>query len=157
MRANPIDIEVEAPQWTGIKDTDDIARKAALIAAALGPPGAINILLTDDAAVRDLNVRFRGIDAPTNVLAFPAGPHAPGELGDLALAFEVCSREAAEQNKPLADHLRHLVIHGVLHLIGYDHQGADDARLMETLERRLLASLGVDDPYIRRDDVQPAR
>jgi len=157
MAQNAVTIEIEAPGWDGVEDVETIVRRAALLAAEPGPPGAITVLLTDDEAVRELNARFRLIDKPTNVLAFPTGPHAPGELGDLALAFGVCAREAAEQTKSLADHLAHLVVHGVLHLIGYDHQRAGEARRMEARERRLLAGLGVADPYLRRDDVQPAR
>lgn len=109
--------------------------------------GPVVILLTDDETVRGLNARFRGQDKPTNVLSFPApeGPGAP--LGDIALAFGVCAAEARNQGKPLADHLRHLVIHGVLHLMGWDHETDDEAEAMEALERGLLAALGVADPY----------
>ena len=97
--------------------------------------------------MRDLNARFRGQDAPTNVLSFPAPANPESHLGDLALAFGVCAREAAEQGKPLANHVRHLVIHGALHLIGYDHDTDADAERMEAEERELLAGLGVPDPY----------
>jgi probable rRNA maturation factor len=108
------------------------------------------IFLTDDATVRELNTRFRGKDAPTNVLSFPAPEVPAGQLGDIALAFGVCAREAAEQRKPLAHHLQHLVIHGVLHLLGYDHETDPDAERMEGRERALLAGLGVPDPYADR-------
>ncbi|MBW8816343.1 MAG: rRNA maturation RNase YbeY [Caulobacterales bacterium] len=126
-----------------------LARGAAL--AALDSEGAahegVAILLTDDAAVRELNARFRQKDAPTNVLSFPA-PHNPERhLGDIALAFGVCQREAEEQGKPLAHHLMHLTVHGVLHLLGYDHIGDDEAEAMEGQERAVLAGLGVPDPY----------
>jgi probable rRNA maturation factor len=107
--------------------------------------GEVVILLTGDAAVRALNARFLGKDRPTNVLAFPDA--GAGRLGDIALAHGVCAREAAEQAKPLADHLRHLVVHGVLHLIGYDHTDDDDAARMEALERQLLAGMNIPDPY----------
>jgi probable rRNA maturation factor len=122
-------------------------------AARLAAPKSTNtltILLTDDATVRDLNARFRHKDAPTNVLAFPSAPGA-GHLGDIALAFDVCAREAREQGKTLADHLGHLVIHGVLHLGGHDHETDEEAEAMETLERTLLSRLGVGDPYAARD------
>ena len=97
--------------------------------------------------MRDLNHRFRGGTAATNVLAFPAAPDLKGHLGDIALAFGVCASEAEDQGKPLGDHLRHLVVHGVLHLLGYDHESDAEARSMEAMERDLLAGLHVPDPY----------
>jgi probable rRNA maturation factor len=109
----------------------------------------IAILLADDERVRSLNAAFRGKDAPTNVLSFPAGEGAP-ELGDIALAFGVCAREAAEQGKSLAHHLQHLTAHGVLHLLGYDHESDAEAEAMEATERAILAGLGVPDPYAPR-------
>ena len=105
------------------------------------------MLLTGDAAVRALNARFRGQDRPTNVLAFPAPATAAGALGDIALAYGVCAAEARAQGKPLADHLQHLVVHGALHLLGLDHQTEAEAAAMEARERRVLAGLGVPDPY----------
>nr|WP_293899188.1 rRNA maturation RNase YbeY [Phenylobacterium sp.] len=109
--------------------------------------GSVTLLLTDDATVRDLNARFRGQDAATNVLSFPAAPNPEDHLGDVALAYGVCAREAAEQGKPFGHHLQHLTVHGVLHLLGYDHIGDDEAEAMEGLERAVLAGLGVPDPY----------
>ena len=113
--------------------------------------GPVTILLTDDATVRDLNARFRGKDYDTNVLSFPAAPQpgqaGPPPLGDLALAFGVCAAEAAAQGKTLADHLRHLIVHGALHLLGHDHEDDSEAEAMEGLEREILAGLGVADPY----------
>jgi probable rRNA maturation factor len=101
--------------------------------------------------VRELNARDRGQDRPTNVLSFPAETEAlPGEprlLGDLALAFATCRREAEEQGKPLAAHLTHLVVHGTLHLLGHDHDADEEAEAMEARERSLLAALGWPDPY----------
>ncbi|WP_346764262.1 rRNA maturation RNase YbeY [Caulobacter sp. SLTY] len=105
------------------------------------------MLLTGDNEVADLNTRFRHKPGPTNVLSFPAPPNPENHLGDIALAYGVCAREAAAQGKTLADHLRHLTVHGVLHLAGYDHQTDDEAEAMEALERRVLADLGVADPY----------
>jgi probable rRNA maturation factor len=107
----------------------------------------VTLLLTDDATVRELNARFRDQDKPTNVLSFPAPHNLERFLGDVALAYGVCAREAAEQGKPLAHHLQHLVAHGVLHLLGYDHISDDEAEAMEGLERVVLAGLGVPDPY----------
>ena len=145
-----IDVEIEDPAWTeALSQAEMLARGAAL--AALDKEGAahegVTLLLTDDDSVRELNARFRQKDAPTNVLSFPA-PHNPERhLGDVALAFGVCAREAAEQGKPLSHHLQHLVVHGVLHLCGYDHIGDDEAEVMEDLERAVLAELGIPDPY----------
>lgn len=147
--AAPIDVEIEAGDWSkALPDAVGLVERAAAAAlAGAGQAGEVAVLLTDDEAVRDLNARFRGKDAPTNVLSFPAPENPEGLLGDIALALGVMVREAAEQGKPLADHLQHLVIHGVLHLIGYDHETDGDAERMESLERQLLAGLGVPDPY----------
>ena len=119
---------------------------------SLSPADAVEdasfaILLTDDAAVRELNRQWRGKDQPTNVLSFPAAETAAPWLGDVALAWETCAREAAEQNKAPAHHVTHLVVHGVLHLLGWDHQTDAEAESMEALERDILARLGVPDPY----------
>ena len=126
-----------------------LTRRAAT--AALAHEGrkdaSLAIQLTDDAAQRALNARFRGRDAPTNVLSFPAPANSGGELGDIALALGVCARQAAEQGKPLAHHLQHLTAHGVLHLLGYDHDSDAEAEVMEAKERAILAGLGVPDPY----------
>ena len=118
--------------------------------------------MTDDAAVQGLNAQFRDKDRPTNVLSFPGGdmPPLPGSgsgqpphLGDIVLAFGVCRDEAQAQAKTLADHLSHLVVHGVLHVLGHDHEDETEAEAMEARERVLLASLGVADPYILPDDL----
>jgi probable rRNA maturation factor len=142
-----IDIEVEDPAWTeALPDCEAIAGRAAL--AALGQHNvAVTIVLTDDAAIQDLNARFRGKDKPTNVLSFPAAESAAPHLGDIALAFGVCTTEAEAQGKPLAHHLMHLTVHGVLHLLGYDHEADAEAEEMEGMERAILATLGVPDPY----------
>ena len=115
----------------------------------------VTVLLTDDATVRDLNLRFRGKDAATNVLSFPAPPSAAPHLGDVALAYGVCAREAAEQGKPLGDHLQHLVVHGVLHLLGFDHLDDSEAEAMEARERAILSTLGVSDPYAAQGAASP--
>jgi probable rRNA maturation factor len=109
--------------------------------------GSISVLLTDDATLADLNGRFLGKPKPTNVLSFPAPPNPENHLGDIALAYGVCAREAAEQGKTLAQHLSHLTVHGVLHLLGYDHESDGEAEAMEVLERTVLEVLGVPDPY----------
>jgi probable rRNA maturation factor len=149
-----IDIVVDDPDWRrALPAIEQCVRRAAGLAAAQGvqgeqgPLGEIVILLTDDAAVRDLNARFRGKEIETNVLSFPAPAFHAGLLGDLALAFGVCWREAETQGKTFESHVSHLVIHGVLHLMGFDHLGEAEAEEMESLERRLLAHLGIADPY----------
>ncbi|MFN3837194.1 MAG: rRNA maturation RNase YbeY [Brevundimonas sp.] len=142
-----IEIEVEAEAWTGaLPQTEVIVESAAR--AALGTvQGDIVVLLTDDDAVRDLNARFCDKDRPTNVLSFPAPESAAPHLGDIVLAYGVCAAEAEAQGKTLADHLSHLVVHGVLHLLGRDHEDDAEADEMEAEEREILAQLGVADPY----------
>ena len=147
-----IEVEIEDAAWTSaLPDAAAVAERAAT--AALGTvEGDVVVLLTDDAAVQDLNARFRDRDRPTNVLSVPAADSAAPHLGDLVLAFGVCAAEAAAQGKPLADHLSHLTVHGVLHLLGRDHVAEAEAEAMEAEERSILASLGVADPY--RADAQ---
>ena len=143
-----IQVEVEDDSWG---EEAEALTTIAAEAALQGEPGELTVLLTDDDAVRGLNARFRGKDAPTNVLSFPAAPSAAPHLGDIALAYGVCAREAAEQGKPLAQHLQHLVVHGVLHLLGLDHHGDEEAEAMEARERAILLRLGVPDPYAVRE------
>lgn len=109
----------------------------------------LTILLTNDARLRALNARFRDKDAPTNVLAFPAGENAQGYLGDVAIALGLAKLEAATAGMPLLQHTLHLVVHGVLHLLGYDHVLAREALIMERLEVAILAELGIPSPYAR--------
>ena len=139
-----IEVEVEDPAWNAVPAVEVLVRRAALAAR---PDGGVVVLLADDDAVAELNQQFRHKAGPTNVLSFPAPENPENLLGDIALAYGVCAREAAEQGKTLADHLSHLTVHGVLHLAGYDHQTDDEAEAMEELERRVLAALGVSDPY----------
>jgi probable rRNA maturation factor len=146
-----IEIQVEDAGWRALlADADSLAEAAAEAALAASPAptlGDLVVLLTNDAEVRDLNARFRGKDQPTNVLSFPAGANPHGHLGDIALALGVCASEAKAQGKPLGHHMQHLVAHGVLHLLGYDHQEDDEAEGMEALEREILAGLNIPDPY----------
>lgn len=147
-----IEVLVEADGWRAAPHAKALARQAA--AAALAHENrlaSLVILLSDDARLAALNGAFRGRSSPTNVLSFPASRDPDHILGDIALAYGVCAREAAEQGKPLADHLRHLTAHGVLHLLGYDHTTEAEAETMEAKERAILASLGVPDPYAPRD------
>ncbi|OYU47955.1 MAG: rRNA maturation RNase YbeY [Rhizobiales bacterium PAR1] len=151
-----IAILVEAEGWHTVPELEAVIRRAAMAAlATTDEPGDISLLLADDAAIRTLNADFRKLDKPTNVLSFPA-PHMPGDpspaLGDIAFAYETCAREAADEEKPLAHHLSHLVVHGVLHLLGYDHEDDAEADEMEALETEVLASLGIADPYADHRD-----
>ncbi|MCF4165438.1 rRNA maturation RNase YbeY [Zavarzinia compransoris] len=164
-------IRVEQPAWAeALPDTRPLLRRAAEAAFRAGRdhcdaltgaagPIEIDICLDSDAAVRILNRDWRGKDKPTNVLSFPGleGAHAallpadaPRPLGDIVLAFETCAREAVDQEKPLAHHVQHLVVHGVLHLLGFDHETESEAEIMERLEIRVLAGLGLPDPYAER-------
>jgi probable rRNA maturation factor len=151
-----IDVVVEDAGWTallpGAEALVAAAARAALAAAEAAPAGEIVVLLTNDAEVRALNARFRGKDAATNVLSFPAPVTAPGTLGDIALALGVCRAEATDQGKRLGFHLQHLVAHGVLHLLGYDHETDAEAEAMEAMERDVMAGLGAPDPYGARAD-----
>jgi probable rRNA maturation factor len=122
-----------------------VAAAAAARAPATDAPAAL--LLADDATLKDLNRRFRGEDKPTNVLAFPSGEAAPGFIGDVAIAYETCLREAVDKGAAFGDHAAHLIVHGLLHLVGHDHVLDADARRMEALEAEILAGLGVADPY----------
>jgi len=124
------------------------------VAAALGragaPPNAsLTILLASDAALKKLNSAFRGKPKPTNVLSFPAAPNGENYLGDVAIAHGVAAAEARAQGKSLSDHAVHLAVHGVLHLLGYDHTSNRQAKVMEPLETEILKSLGIADPYMR--------
>jgi len=140
-----ITLVVEDRNWrshrgiqTRVKQAADAARKAAKL------KGGFTILLADDRKLRALNCDFRGKDKPTNVLSFPAGD---GYAGDVAIAYGVTRREAKDAGKNFADHASHLVVHGVLHLAGYDHERPKDAKLMEPLEVKILKRLGIADPY----------
>ena len=157
-----LDIDCE-PCWPADQGWPALVARAAAAAAKIAPELAnprlsASLIFADDPAVHALNREWRGKDQPTNVLSFPmlsraellalaaAGP--PVLLGDIALAFETCAREAAGKAIPLAHHAAHLVIHGLLHLAGYDHEtSAAEAAEMEALERNALAFLAIADPY----------
>jgi probable rRNA maturation factor len=116
--------------------------------------GGIAVLVDGDERIRALNRLWRGIDKPTNVLSFsypdaPAG--VPQHVGDIAISYQTAAAEAAAEGKPFAHHMKHLAVHGFLHVLGYDHESDEDAEAMERLERTILARLGVPDPYIARD------
>lgn len=143
-----IALRVEAPAWRAVMPgCERLARRAAraaLSANGTAPAGELCLVLADDRLQRALNHQFRGKDRSTNVLSFDT---APAGLGDVVLALETVQTEAEAQGKSLADHVTHLVVHGVLHLMGHDHAGTAEARRMEHLERAILAGLGVGDPY----------
>ena len=148
----------EAGDWA--ENAEWLCERAALAALAVTydedeGPAELSVVLADDALVHRLNREYRGKDKPTNVLSFAlteaeepdAGEDAPIMLGDVILAWETVAREAAEQGKTPSDHMTHLVVHGVLHLLGYDHETDDEAEEMEQLETQLLDTLGIADPY----------
>lgn len=161
-----LDVEIE-PAWPEATDWERLAERAAAAAGAAVPELAhdrlmVSVLFADDAEVHALNREWRGKDKPTNVLSFPmlersdlldlaaAGP--PEMLGDVALAFQTCAREAQAGGLRVEDHAAHLIVHGLLHLAGYDHEtGDDDAEAMEALEIKALAGMGLADPYTRSE------
>ena len=163
-----VDTVIEDDRWEafGLDALADRAIRAALAELGLAPEGFTLCLMgCDDARILELNGDFRGKAKPTNVLSWPSDergasgeggrPEAPEpgdeddpeSLGDIAISYDTCAREAAEAGKPLADHVTHLVVHGLLHLLGYDHVREGDAALMEGTEVRILARLGLSDPY----------
>jgi probable rRNA maturation factor len=154
--SHTIEVAVEAESWrSAVTDLEQFCRRAvaAVLAAEVDEPVEVSVLLADDATVARLNRDYRGKDQPTDVLSFPAGApvHAgmaqPRLLGDVVVALEATAREAAAADRPLANHLSHLLVHGTLHLCGFDHEAEDDAERMESREVELLAGLGVPDPY----------
>ncbi len=157
-----VELSVASPVWEPEERWRAVIERAvAACAGALGPdwPGRpVSLLLCDDAAIRTLNRRWRDQDKPTNVLSFPAsGPDLPDlPLGDVAIAWETVEREAREEGKPIADHVTHLAVHGVLHLLGRDHEDEEEAEDMENEERRILGLLGLPDPYAaKREEAAP--
>ena len=163
-----IETEVEAPAWDSAElDWDALATSAIQAAVRATPYAALDeapetvtevaLRFVDDETIRELNRDYRGKDKATNVLSFPMmdpdeleGPFIPGIeqlLGDIVIAYETTVREAEEQNKLLAAHVTHLIVHGTLHLLGYDHEDDTDAETMESLERSILATIGLPDPY----------
>lgn len=152
-----IDVLVEAEGWVRVPDAEAVATAAcaAALAAcgdAVPAPCEVAITLTDDARIRVLNRDWRGMDKATNVLSFPQpdlpeDADAPQPLGDIIVALETLAAEAAAEGKSPRNHLAHLVVHGSLHLMGYDHMDDHEAEEMEALEREILAGLGIDDPY----------
>lgn len=147
-----IDIRVSDPRWEALGDVEAFAAHVlGLAAARMNTGGEVAILLTDDAEMHALNKQWRGKDKPTDVLSFPSdGPEIPGQpqyLGDIAVGYETSLRDAEAMDRPFEAHASHLLVHGFLHLLGYDHIEAEDAKVMEPLEVDILAGLGWPDPY----------
>ncbi len=151
MKPVDLNLRIDGPDWAALAGADRLCQQAAdaaLAAAGVRNGGALDLLLTDDAEIRALNGRWRGKDAPTDVLAFAADPLDRPFLGDIVIAHGRAAADAAQMARPLTDHLAHLVVHGVLHLLGHDHMEDEEAEKMEALERKALASLGIADPYV---------
>jgi len=147
-----LDISIDDRDWDTVPNLRKLARNA--ISATLKENSvSLSLLFTSDAKILEINRQWRGNAAATNVLSFPVSAETPvpkGEprpLGDIVLAFGTVSREAGQQKKPIAHHITHLIVHGVLHLLGYDHENDDDAEAMEAREIAVLAGLGMENPY----------
>jgi probable rRNA maturation factor len=153
-----ISIDRSSPLWAALPTAESLAERAILASAEtcgvkLRDEAEISVQLVDDEQIRALNARWRGLDKPTNVLSFPASPveklpFAP-LLGDIVVAYETMRREADDDDISLSDHFAHLIVHGFLHLMGFDHQNDRDADEMEALETRVLAGMEIADPYRR--------
>lgn len=143
------DLIVEDDGWSALGDLDALCRKAFDSACAVAPvdEGNLALLLAGDDTLHQLNREFRGKDKPTDVLSFPSLPMDRPFLGDIAVALGVSAKDAEIQGKKLADHLVHLLIHGYLHLLGFDHETDEEASEMEALEIKALATLGIANPY----------
>ncbi|WP_186420596.1 rRNA maturation RNase YbeY [Bosea sp. CS1GBMeth4] len=161
-----LEIRIQSRRWREVEDLRPRIAAAIEAALALAPvgtlPGAeLSLLLTDDKRIRGVNRDWRGFDKATNVLSFPAAPPeriaTSPVVGDIVLAFETIAREAQAEEKSFGDHLSHLVIHGLLHLLGEDHETEEQAERMEALETAALARLGIGDPYAgsEPEPVQP--
>ncbi len=161
-----VDLTIDDPGWLDdLPGADEEARKVCIAALETTCPGSelvVSLVMSNDRNVATLNRRWRKIDKPTDVLSFPSEKRSPGiaplaaagapggspvELGDIVIARETLLRDALEHVRPLHDHLAHIVVHGTLHLLGYEHETDDDAEVMETMEQTVLAGLGIPDPY----------
>jgi probable rRNA maturation factor len=147
----PIAITCEVTAWNeAIADIPQLLANCLTSSARFVPEvasGQVSVLLTHDDRMRSLNRMYRGKDQATNVLSFPAATFPGSPLGDIALGIETCTQEAQSRDIPLADHLAHLFVHGILHLAGYDHDSAEDRQQMEQLESNILLQAGQADPW----------
>ncbi len=152
-RGLEIDMRCEDPRWeTALPDLEAVCGRALAAASGdVGEAGEVSVLFTHDDEMQALNRQWRGFDKPTDVLSFPfEGPDLPGGpalLGDIAIGYNTALRDAQAMGRSFDAHVSHLLIHGFLHLLGYDHIEAADAEVMEPMETRILASLGWPDPY----------
>ena len=147
-----VELTEDDGDWSRLENAEAVIEGAAgAVAAVMGRElrsGSVSVALSSDAHVAELNERFRGIAKATNVLSFPAGAEPlTVTSGDIVLAWETVEREAREQDVSLVHHVQHLVVHGILHLLGYDHTTTADAERMETIEIKILSELGVANPY----------
>ncbi|NJM29475.1 MAG: rRNA maturation RNase YbeY [Rhizobiales bacterium] len=142
-----LSIATEGKGWDAIPDLEELATRAVTAAMPKESEAEVSLLFAGDAQVAELNRRWRGKQGPTNVLSFPA-PKGREALGDIVLASGVVAREAGEQSKSFADHTTHLIVHGVLHLLGFDHQSDSEAQEMEAREIIILEELGITNPYL---------
>jgi probable rRNA maturation factor len=154
-RGPAIDVVIASTRWNKAPHAARLVRRTLAAAAPARARNAeLSVILTSNRAICALNRQWRGQDKPTNVLSFPAPPPrrgAPRHLGDVVIAYETTAAEARQERKPFDHHLAHLAVHGFLHLLGYDHESHPEAEAMERRERRILARLGVPDPYAARD------
>ena len=155
VRGPAVDVVIASVRWRRNPAAAQLVRRAIAAAAPAAMRGAeLSVTLTGDRAIRALNRRWRGRNKPTNVLSFPAAPAtrgAPRLIGDIVIAYETTAAEARAEGKRFDHHLAHLAVHGFLHLLGYDHESDDEADAMERRERRILAKLGIPDPYAACD------
>lgn len=145
-----IDLQIDDPRWRKARGLTARLRRSAELALRRGAAArasGVTILLTDDSKLKKLNHDFRGKNRPTNVLSFPAQQGEGKYLGDVALAYGVTAAEALAAGKRFSDHAMHLTVHGVLHLLGFDHETKRAAKVMEPLEVEILAELGIKNPY----------
>jgi probable rRNA maturation factor len=148
-----IDVLIDSEPWKSAGNIRALVRRAVAEAASTQSTSEaeLAIVLTDDSAIRQLNRLWRGVDAATNVLSFPAptkqAEDEPAHLGDIVLAYQTIAREARAEGKLFAHHVAHLAVHGYLHLIGFDHEHDADAETMEQAEREILLRLSIPDPY----------
>lgn len=157
------DMSIETEKWESeeaLRNLVDQALKSTFQQVGFEKINSeLSLVFTDDERIRIINEKWRHVNSATNVLSFPASAISPGEqpgpiLGDIVIAYETVAREANNEDKTFDDHLSHLIVHGLLHLIGYDHQNDEEAEQMEQLEREILANIGISDPYANSSEIK---